>query len=49
VYTPSISAVGFKTFDEKLDELLTWKRSLAADMLNGSPEVSVSDFADIAH
>ena len=47
VYTPGVSAVGFKTFDEKLDELLTWKRSLAADMLNGSPDVSVEDFADL--
>jgi hypothetical protein len=47
VYTPGVTALGFKTFDEKLDELLTWKRTLAADMLNGSPDVSVEDFADL--
>jgi len=48
VYYPGVVAAGFKTFDEKLDALLAWKRGLAADMLNGSAEVSVADFADLA-
>lgn len=37
----------FKTFDVKLDELLEWKRSLSHDMLNGTGDVSTSDFIDL--
>jgi hypothetical protein len=44
VYYPVVSAADFKTFDEKLDELLERKRSLAGDMLNGCPDISASDF-----
>jgi SNF2 family DNA or RNA helicase len=45
VYTPSVVAKDFKTFDQKLDELLTWKRTLAKDMLNGSGDLNAADFA----
>jgi SNF2 family DNA or RNA helicase len=44
VYYPTISAPDFKTFDVKLDDLLERKRGLAGDMLNGTGEISASDF-----
>jgi hypothetical protein len=44
VYYPVIRADDFVTFDEKLDRLLEFKRSLASDMLNGSGDVAPSDF-----
>jgi hypothetical protein len=44
VYFPVVTAEDFKTFDEKLDQLLERKRALAGDMLNGSPDISLSDF-----
>ncbi len=47
VYYPMVSAQGFKTFDERLHELLTWKRSLSADMLNGTGELRAEDFIDL--
>lgn len=47
VHYPIVSAQGFKTFDEKLHELLTWKRSLSRDMLNGTGELRVEDFGDL--
>jgi hypothetical protein len=46
VYYPVIVADDFLTFDQKLDQLLDWKRSLSSDMLNGSGELSVADFID---
>jgi hypothetical protein len=45
VYCPIVYADDFKTFDVKLDELLTAKRSLAGDMLNGAGDVKPGDFA----
>lgn len=47
VYYPVIVAHDFTTFDEKLDQLLDWKRSLSADMLNGSGEMNMSEFLDL--
>lgn len=47
VHYPIVSASDFKTFDEKLHELLTWKRSLSDDMLNGTGELRAADFGDI--
>ena len=47
MHYPIVSASNFKTFDEKLHELLTWKRSLSQDMLNGAGELRAEDFADL--
>lgn len=47
MHYPIVSASNFKTFDEKLHELLTWKRSLSDDMLNGTGELRAADFGDI--
>lgn len=44
VYYPVVHADDFLTFDVKLDRLLTYKRSLAEDMLNGSGDVAPGDF-----
>ncbi len=43
VYYPVVAADDFTTFDVKLDKLLERKRSLAGDMLNGSPDISPSE------
>jgi superfamily II DNA or RNA helicase len=45
VYCPVVYADDFTTFDVKLDELLSMKRALAGDMLNGAGEISPGDFA----
>lgn len=45
VYYPVITSDDFTTFDEKLDRLLEHKRSLAGDVLNGCPDVTMADFA----
>lgn len=45
VYYPVVGAEDFVTFDVKLDRLLTYKRGLAEDMLNGSGDVSPGDFS----
>jgi SNF2 family DNA or RNA helicase len=45
VYYPVITSKDFTTFDEKLDRLLEHKRSLAGDVLNGCPDVTIADFA----
>ena len=45
VYYPVVYADDFTTFDVKLDQLLTYKRGLAADMLNGSGDVGPNDFS----
>lgn len=47
VYYPVVVAEDFVTFDQKLDQLLDWKRGLSSDMLNGTGEISVSDFLDL--
>ncbi|MDM4765980.1 SNF2-related protein [Pelomonas sp. SE-A7] len=44
VYYPVVHADDFVTFDVKLDHLLTYKRGLAEDMLNGSGDVAPGDF-----
>jgi len=41
---PVVTADDFSTFDVKLDQLLTKKRELAADMLNGSGDLAPGDF-----
>lgn len=45
VYYPVVYAPDFCTFDVKLDSLLSYKRGLATDMLNGACDVSPTDFA----
>ena len=47
VYYPVVRADDFSTFDVKLDELLSKKRVLAEDMLNGSADVGPGEF-DVA-
>lgn len=44
VYHPVVTAEDFTTFDVKLDQLLTIKRGLARDMLNGAGDVTPGDF-----
>jgi hypothetical protein len=44
VYYPVVCAEDFSTFDVKLDELLSKKRALAGDMLNGSGDIGPSEF-----
>lgn len=46
VYYPIVTA-DFTTFDMKLNQLLTWKRELSHDMLNGCGDLSLSDFGDL--
>lgn len=45
VYYPTIAARDFESFEQKLDKLLTKKRALAADMLNGAGDINVLDLA----
>lgn len=47
VYCPVVQADDFCTFDVKLDRLLTSKRELARDMLNGSGDIGPGDFGDL--
>lgn len=47
VYYPVVYADGFKTFDEKLHELLEYKRGISKDMLNGTGNVLPSEFEDV--
>lgn len=44
VYYPVVTAEDFSTFDVRLDQLLTKKRELAADMLNGSGDLTPNEF-----
>lgn len=44
VYYPVVHADDFQTFDVKLDHLLSYKRGLAQDMLNGSGDIRPGDF-----
>jgi Holliday junction resolvase len=44
VYYPVICGGDFVTFDERLDQLLDAKRSLAGDVLNGAADISFADF-----
>lgn len=45
VYYPVVSAHDFTTFDVKLDQLLTYKRKLAEDMLNGAGDIGPGEFS----
>jgi hypothetical protein len=45
VYVPIVYAEDFKTFDERLDELLEAKRKLAVNMLNGAGNVQPGDWS----
>lgn len=45
VYYLVVTADDFLTFDVKLDQLLTKKRELASDMLNGCGDLTPGDFA----
>jgi len=47
VYCPTIVADDFLTFEAKLDQLLSQKRSLANDMYNGTFEVAPEDFEEL--
>lgn len=47
VYCPIVTSPGFLTFDEKLDNLLQWKRTLASNILNGVGDLAPSDFGNI--
>lgn len=47
VYYPGVISDRFPSFDVKLDELLSSKRALATDILNGCGDLKASDFADL--
>jgi len=47
VYYPVVVASDFTTFDAKLDKLLDWKRGLSTNMLNGTGDISPSEFGDL--
>lgn len=47
VYYPTVVDGQFKTFEETLDELLSKKRALAGDMLNGTADISAAEFKEI--
>jgi SNF2-related domain/Helicase conserved C-terminal domain len=47
VYYPVVTAPDFQTFDQKLDQLLDWKRGLSHDMLNGSGEILPNEFGGL--
>jgi SNF2 family DNA or RNA helicase len=42
---PTVMSEGLTTFEKTLDHLLTRKRALATDMLNGVGEIEISEFA----
>lgn len=46
VYYPGVISDRFPSFDVKLDALLSTKRALATDILNGCSDLKASDFAD---
>jgi hypothetical protein len=45
VYYPTVVTDGITTFEQTLDQLLTRKRSLATDMLNGSGDIEIAEFS----
>ena len=48
VYTPIVVGDEWTSFDERLDDLLSRKRKIADDMLNGSEDVDLGrEFADL--
>jgi hypothetical protein len=48
VYYPGVISDRFPSFDVRLDALLSSKRALATDILNGCSDLKASDFADFA-
>ena len=46
VYHPGVVSEKFPSFDVRLDTLLSHKRALAGDILNGCSDLKASDFAD---
>ena len=48
VYYPGVVSDRFPSFDVRLDSLLSQKRGLASDMLNGCSDIKAADFADFA-
>lgn len=44
VYCPTVVSDEFKTFEMTLDGLLTKKRELAGNMLNGTGDINISEF-----
>jgi hypothetical protein len=44
VYYPTIVSSEVTTFEQTLDQLLSRKRTLATDMLNGSGDIEIADF-----
>lgn len=46
VYYPGVISDKFPSFDVKLDALLSSKRELATDILNGCSDLKASDFSD---
>ena len=46
VYYPGVVNDRFPSFDVRLDALLSKKRELASDMLNGCSDIKAADFAD---
>lgn len=47
VYCPTVTDPTFKTFEDRLDWLLEWKRDLSKDMLNGTGDLTVADFGGL--
>lgn len=45
VYYPTVVSDGLTTFEQTLDKLLARKRSVAADMLNGSGDIEIAEFS----
>jgi hypothetical protein len=45
VYYPTIVADGMVSFEQTLDRLLSRKRALATDMLNGTGDIEINEFA----
>jgi hypothetical protein len=46
VYYPTVVADGMVTFEQTLDSLLSRKRALATDMLNGTGDIEINEFAE---
>ncbi len=47
VYCPTVTDPTFKTFEDRLDWLLEWKRDLSKDMLNGTGDLAGGEFGDL--
>jgi SNF2 family DNA or RNA helicase len=47
VYYPGVVSPKFPSFDVRLDALLSKKRALAADLLNGCSDLKIDDFSEL--